>query len=254
MTTLLYSAYAKLPLSVRNPISHLVRHNPILGKTARALLNTLNTDGFITMTPDTPPALTRALQTVKSEGLPGDYFEFGLYRGYTFLHAQKEAQRLGLNNMRFYGFDSFAGLPAIDEVDGSAGIWQQGDYACDRTQVEAYLRKYGAHAGSYTLVEGYFDQSLTPELRQRLQPQKVAIALIDCDLYASTVPVLNWLSDLLQPNSILLFDDWNCAEQDDDKGERRAFGEFLAAHPEWSAEPWFSFGWHGQAFRLRAVR
>jgi O-methyltransferase len=148
MSTLFYSFYAKLPLTMRNSISHLIKHNPLLGKTARALLNTFDTDGFVTLSPDTLPALTRALKTVKTESLQGDYFEFGPYRGYTFLHAQKEAARLGLNNMRFYGFDSFAGLPAIDAVDGSAGIWQQGDYACDRTQVETFLRQHGARTGS----------------------------------------------------------------------------------------------------------
>jgi hypothetical protein len=252
MSSSLISAYTKLPTSVRRPIGRVVSRSPALTRAANALA-ARGQRGFVTMTPDTLPAITQALAAVRSEGLQGDYFEFGLFRGFTFLHAQKEARRLGLRDIHFYGFDSFAGLPEIDEIDGAAGIWNPGDYACDRAQVETYLRKYGAREADYTLVEGFYDQSLTPDLRDRLQPRRAAVALIDCDLYASTVPVLDWLTDLLQPDSVLLFDDWNCADADDEMGERRAFGEFLAAHPKWTAEPWFAFGWHGQAFRLRAA-
>jgi hypothetical protein len=245
------SAFAKLPPSVRDRISRVIGRSPALQRAVDAV-SAIGSDGFVSMTPETLPAITSALELVRAEGLAGDYFEFGLYRGVTFLHAQTEAQRLGLSDIRFYGFDSFAGLPEIGEVDVAAGIWEAGDYACSRAEVDAYLTKYRA-PGDYTLIEGFFDQSLTEELRARLQPRHVAVALIDCDLYASTVPVLEWLAQLLQPNCVLLFDDWNCADSNDEMGERRAFGEFLAVHKEWIAEPLFTFGWHGQAFQLRSA-
>jgi hypothetical protein len=249
MSSPILHAYSKLPLSVRRPVGRAIQRSPKLTRTAAAL-SAIGTDRFATATPDTLPALERAFETVRDEGLLGDYYEFGLYRGFAFLHAQKQARRVGLDDMHFYGFDSFAGLPEIDEVDGPAGIWKRGDYSCSRRTVEKNLLKNGACSADFTLVEGFYDESLTNELRHRLSPRPVALALIDCDLYASTVPVLTWLEDLLQHRSILLFDDWNCADRDDDKGERRAFREFLEAHPEWTAEPWFEFGWHGQAFRL----
>ncbi|MGZ5294966.1 MAG: hypothetical protein ACXWH5_13390, partial [Actinomycetota bacterium] len=68
----------------------------------------------------------------------------------------------------------------------------------------------------------------------------------------STVPVLRFLASLIQEGSILLFDDWNCFDRSDQKGERRAFREFLAKNPQFAAEKWTSFGRRGQAFVLHA--
>ena len=49
----------------------------------------------------------------------------------------------------------------------------------------------------------------------------------------------------------LLFDDWNCFNKSDEMGERLAFREFFAQHPGWRAEPFITFGWHGQAFIMK---
>ena len=77
------------------------------------------------------------------------------------------------------------------------------------------------------------------------------MVLIDCDLYQSTVPVLAFLDDLLQEGSIVLFDDWYCFGDSDDRGEPRAFNEFLADHPQWTAESWIDFPVYGKAFVMR---
>lgn len=55
---------------------------------------------------------------------------------------------------------------------------------------------------------------------------------MDCDLYLSTVPVLEFVKDLLQKGTVIIFDDWNCFWADPDKGERRAWREFCERYPE----------------------
>jgi hypothetical protein len=208
-------------------------------------------DGFATETPETPPAVQRCLQRMAAVGPAGDYYEFGLYRGYSFWYAQRAAGALGLNQMQFFGFDSFRGLPAPEGPDSETMEFRQGDYACGRTQVETYLTRYGVDWSRTHLIEGYFDASLQPELKQSLGMRSAAVVLVDCDLYSSTVSVLEFIRGLLRDGSILLFDDWNCFDKSDELGERRAFREFLERHPSWRAEPYISFGWHGQAFVLR---
>ena len=81
--------------------------------------------------------------------------------------------------------------------------------------------------------------------------EKAALVMIDCDLYQSTVPVLGFLADLLQDGTVVLFDDWFCFGESEDNGEPRAFREFLAEHPEWSAEPFVRFPAYGQGFVMR---
>jgi hypothetical protein len=61
----------------------------------------------------TPLAVERALRTAMDRDTVtrGDYYEFGLYQGYTFWYAQKVMQEAGNVSMRFVGLDSFEGLP-----------------------------------------------------------------------------------------------------------------------------------------------
>ena len=61
----------------------------------------------------------------------------------------------------------------------------------------------------------------------RLLPRKAAVIYVDCDLYESTVPVLKFIKPFLQRGTIIVFDDWNCFHGDPDRGERRAFKEFM---------------------------
>jgi hypothetical protein len=210
-------------------------------------------DGFTTETCDTPPAIEAALQYVRQHGLTGDYYEFGLYRGYTFWFAQQSARRFSLDSMNFWGFDSFCGLPPITGIDSQSPEFKSGDYSCDRVTVERNLDRYGVDWPRTHLIDGFFDKSLVPELKVQLGMKSCSVALIDCDLYSSTVPVLSFLADLLQPASIVLFDDYNCFGASEDMGERKAFREFLAHHPEWKAEPFIRFGWHGEGFILRST-
>ncbi len=195
-------------------------------------------------------ALSKSLRRMRKSNLRGDYFEFGLYRGSSFSAAQRLAGRYRLaSEMRFFGFDSFQGLPEPAGVD-VAGEFRKGDYACSHAEVTATLEKRGVDWTRIHLVEGWYDQSLTAELKSDLVPGQVGVALVDCDLYESTVPVLQFLASLLQEGSILLFDDWNCFHRSDQKGERRAFREFLEEDPRFLAEEWIGFGRRGQAFIL----
>jgi hypothetical protein len=80
-------------------------------------------------------------------------------------------------------------------------------------------------------VKGFYDESLDEATRRRFDGKKAAIVYVDCDLYASTVPVLRFVRDFLQRGTVIVFDDWNCFHGDPDKGERRAWAEFVAANP-----------------------
>ncbi len=214
----------------------------------RQVAGSPDSGGFKTECPDTLPALEESLGRVAAGGPAGDYYEFGLFRGYTFWYAQRVAARVGLTSMRFWGFDSFVGVPAV--TSDEAAVFRGGDYACDRRTVEANLTRYGVDWTRTSLVEGYYDTSLRHEVKVERGMGPCAVALIDCDLYESTVPVLEFLADRLQDGTVLLFDDYNCFDRSDDHGERRAFREFLAAHGEWEARPLRSFGWHGEGFTL----
>jgi hypothetical protein len=64
--------------------------------------------------------------------------------------------------------------------------------------------------------------------------------------------VLAWLEGYLRPGSIVLFDDWTSFGDDPTLGQPRAFHEWLAANPRFTAEPLLEFEDHGKGFTLRA--
>jgi predicted O-methyltransferase YrrM len=141
--------------------------------------------------------------------VPGHIMDFGVYQGYSTRIIRDELWRAKIwdrrqRRKRIYACDSFQGLTETYER------LPAGNFA---TAVPK-LRQV-------RIVEGYFEQSLTPALAAEVG--QVSLAHLDADLYGSTVCVLNWLTPLLAPGSLLLFDEF----YGEDPAEARAFTEWL---------------------------
>lgn len=146
-----------------------------------------------------------------------------------------------LFDWHYVAFDSFEGLPDISAIDRQE-IWKKGKLKTDEEVFLATCHRHGMPAERLSTVKGFYDETLTPELRNRLGPRKAAVVYVDCDLYLSTVPVLDFVKDFLQPGTIIVFDDWNCFLADPDRGERRAWREFLEREPNLKFEEFSSTG------------
>lgn len=113
---------------------------------------------------------------------------------------------------RFYGFDSFEGLPEPwSTVD-------KGFFAIDG------LPKVRENV---SLIKGWFHETLPPFLEQN--PGPVAFVHVDCDLYSSTKTVLELLRDRFVPGTVLVLDDF-LMEPGWQDAEHQAFLDFVAAH------------------------
>lgn len=159
----------------------------------------------------------------------GYYFEFGCHEARTMRLAWEHTG--ALFDWTYVGFDSFAGLPEISEIDRQP-IWKQGGLATSETDFINITVSGGVPPERLRTVKGFYDQSLTAALAETLLPKKAAVIFIDCDLYRSTVPVLAFVRQFLRPGTIVIFDDWFCFYGDPERGERRAWGEFRQANPE----------------------
>jgi len=193
--------------------------------------------------------LKEAKETIGSD--PGDYYEFGVFRGFTLLTAFNSANELELHNTRFYGFDSFEGLPELEKSDLGDGEFFQGQFSCSREKVEQELSKRDFDWGRAALVEGFFDKSLTEALRSKHPFAPAAVVNLDCDLHSSTRDSLNWVRPYLQNGTILLFDDYYSYERREDRGQPLALKEFLAEHSETSVDFLWDYPHHGKAFRVQ---
>ena len=176
----------------------------------------------------------------------GDYLEFGVYRGESFAAAYRallagrqllradasgspETLRWTQTVPRFFAFDSFAGLP------GGGGERQhdyhEGSYACSEAEFRSNLAREGMDLERVVTVPGFYDRTLNAATKQKHGLQKAALVMIDCDLYESTVPVLDFLTDLVGQGTVLIFHDWFRFQGSPQHGEQRACREWLARNP-----------------------
>jgi hypothetical protein len=197
--------------------------------------------------------LNHAMQYVAFNRIPGDYLEFGCYEGNSFIAAYHCARRQALGQMRFYAFDSFSGLPpaqGIDRDPDHVAQYSAGDFACDPATFERNLRAAGVSLDRVQLTPGVYRETLTEELKATLPIRAAAIVMVDCDYYESTRQALQFVAGVVSPGSVLLFDDWQNFRGSPDRGQQKAFAEWLERHPELTASRYRSFGWHGVSFIL----
>lgn len=196
-----------------------------------------------------------AMEYLKSSKLAGDYLEFGVHTGSTFQAAYFLAQREGLDEMRFYAFDSFQGMPKSEGIDQLDSLYQfvEGQYACTEDEFLRSITGNGLDRQKVHTLPGWFQDTLTEKNRQKLPIEKAAVIWVDCDLYASTVPVLEFLTPLLQSGTILCFDDWFSFLGNPDRGEQKAFREWCDRHPEFRCIDYHVFGKWGKSFIVNYI-
>ena len=100
------------------------------------------------------------------------------------------------------------------------------------------------------IVPGWFKDTLNAETRTKLFLKSAAVVWVDCDLYESTVPVLEFITDLVVDGTILVMDDWFFYKGRPDMGERKAFAEWLNINPNISFTEFHKYSWHGNSFIL----
>lgn len=190
-----------------------------------------------------------AARFVKTNDVRGDYLEFGVFRGSTFAQFYHAFRRHGLR-VPMYAFDSFEGLPAPAGVDAENGYDQfgRGQFRCSQPEFVAALASRWVPRSAYTVVPGFYEQSLTPDQRRRLGLGRAAVVWIDCVLYASARAVLDFVAPCLQIGTLLLFNDYYRFRGDPRFGEQRALRELLEREPDLGLTDYAKFGSVGQAF------
>lgn len=218
----------RIPISVARPFSL-----PFIYQTRVA-------DGFVY---ESGNMINMAFGYCANNKIAGDFAEFGVFRGHTTIEAWKASQRHSLHAMEFWLFDSFEGLPEVGGED-RGGPFQSGQFSFTRKDYERNLRRSGVDFERVRIVPGFFDQSLKDVSTDR----RFSVVWIDCDLYESTVPVLEWLTGKLVDGAVICFDDWFTFSGRADKGEQKAVAEWLAKYPQISLTPYRDFHWGGKSF------
>lgn len=193
--------------------------------------------------------LRRGIEELASRGggrPPGDYLEFGVYNGTSLVAAYRELESLG--GVRFFGFDSFEGLPAAAATDDE-GLWQPGAWRSELDFTQAVLSAEGVDPRRVTLVPGWFSDTCTAATASRLGIRQASVIMVDCDIYTSATEALEFCAPLIVDRALVIFDDWHSGQlAAKNLGERRAFDEFLARQGCFRHEPFGSYNRKSEAF------
>ena len=117
----------------------------------------------------------------------GLILEFGVATGRTLNHFARL-----LPGKTVYGFDGFAGLP-----EDWTSRMRRGFFA--RTSLPRVR-------DNCQLVIGWFNETLPKWIKNNRQP--VALLHVDCDLYSSTVTILENLHRQIVPGTVIVFDEY----------------------------------------------
>lgn len=163
-------------------------------------------------------------------GLPlGRYMEFGVWNGAS-MKILWDVLGLLPGNVRknwfLHGFDSFEGLPDAKGGDEHRFVGKGSFKSAGADLVANDLVRHGIPRERFDLVPGFYEKSLTADLKARLGNPKVCLVNIDVDYYSSTKTVLDWIEDLLFDGSIVYFDDMAFYNGNPHKGQIRAIREF----------------------------
>lgn len=124
---------------------------------------------------------------------PVDYCEFGVAGGHSFHDWMALNKNPG---SRFYGFDSFEGLPEHWHTDAPKGAYTTKGRIPQTDDPRAEF------------VVGLF-QDTVETFARNFKPQNRLVLHMDADLYSSTLYCLMNFNTHIRPGTIILFDEFN---------------------------------------------
>ena len=148
---------------------------------------------------------------IESESLsnpPINYLEFGVADGHSFRWF---VQQNNNPETRFYGFDTFTGLPE------DFGVYKKGKFDTNNEvpQISDTRVKF---------FQGLFQQTV-PGFLTELNNKKRNVIMLDADIYSATLYVLTTMAPFLKKDDIVFFDEFAVPTH-----EFKAFYDFLQAY------------------------
>jgi len=119
-----------------------------------------------------------------------NYLEFGVADGASFNWWMEQVNH---RDARFYGFDTFTGLPE------DFGPYKKGTF--NSGKIPAIRDERGK------FYQGLFQQTLPGFLKQFINDKKMVV-MLDADLYTATLYTLTSLAPFLKKGDIILFDEF----------------------------------------------
>lgn len=175
------------------------------------------------------------IETSVMNNVDGDYHEFGVFEGRSFIRCANAYKALlpqeSYKKMSFWAYDSFEGLPETHDKYAPKHF-KKGAYAAPEQLFVKNVTAAGVNKEQIKTVRGFYDKSLTQELADKtFSDRKIAATYIDCDIYESAMPIFDYITKGIQVGTVIIIDDWVRHHTHPNHGMQRAFHEWKEKHP-----------------------
>ena len=138
--------------------------------------------------------------------VPGNFVEFGSWKGGNLLFMAKVLQLLQPNTIkRVFSFDSFEGLQVFDEKDGLNPDEWTGEYTGNEAMIRKAIDLYDMNEWVH-IVKG--DAMETIDAFEKEHPYMMfSLAYVDFDLYKPVKRALEYIAPRLSTGGAIVFDE-----------------------------------------------
>jgi hypothetical protein len=177
-------------------------------------------------------ALIDAVQYLVRNKIDGAMVECGVWKGGSAMAIALTLKKMGVENRDLYLYDTFSGMSAPSDVDvsiGGANAYEK--FTRTKTSEETSdwclspleQVKENIFSTGYTKDRLYFVKGKVEDTIPKEIPNKIALLRLDTDWYESTKHELIHLFPLLEPNGVLIIDDYGHWE-----GAKKAVDEYIS--------------------------
>ena len=195
-------------------------------------------------------AIKKAMFLINYEHVLGDYFEFGLFEGTSFIgafHSHLSTRLTDTAPRAFWGFDSFQGFKYFSDDDAHP-FFREGEYNSNYANTRRRIERQFKKKADFQIVPGFLEETIEGRKPSDLGGDKVAFAFIDLDLGTPAEIALEFIAPGLQQGSIIMMDDFFAYRGSLNRGVAGAFNHFRRGNPQFEFRRCFDYGYFGQGF------
>ena len=199
-------------------------------------------------------ALKKAFYLTALEQLQGDYLEFGVFTGSSFvlaMRAHKKLKYLGKLDTKFYGFDSFSGFGKVSKEDAHP-FYLDDIFNIDAERVTRNIKKKSKGL-DVKIVEGFFEETIKDKHPSQFDMSAARIVFIDCDLKEPAQIVFSFIKPIIQQGMILVMDDFYSYRGDSCLGVSGAYKKFCEENQNIKWRKVFDYGYGGIAYMVSGI-
>jgi O-methyltransferase len=154
-------------------------------------------------------SLQHCVETVLTDGVPGDLVECGVWRGGASILMRAVLAAYGDQTRRVWLADSFAGVPPPDtanyKADKGIRLHRHANVlGVPEAEVRSNFERYGLLDDQVRFLPGWFKDTLADA-----PIEQISVLRLDGDLYESTIQALDALYPRLSSGGFCIIDDYH---------------------------------------------